>query len=142
VGAVAQARYDLAHDFLADRRRIDAQMLEAKKRLEVAVKASATTATEVFGVGPYVAGTVIGYVVDVGRFADRDHFAAYNGTAPSRSPLEATRFSGCRGGATVGSTTPSTWPRSPRSVSATARAGPITTARSRKARPTKKRGAA
>lgn len=32
--------------------------------------------------GPYVAGTVIGYVVDVARFADRDHFAAYNGAAP------------------------------------------------------------
>lgn len=82
LGAVAQARYELAHDFLADLCRIDAQMAEAKKRLEVAVKASGTTVTEVFGVGPYVAGTVIGYVVDVGRFADRDHFASYNGTAP------------------------------------------------------------
>jgi transposase len=29
-----------------------------------------------------VAGTVIGYVGDVSRFSDRDHFAAYNGTAP------------------------------------------------------------
>ncbi len=32
--------------------------------------------------GPYVAATVVGYVVDVSRFADRDRFAAYNGTAP------------------------------------------------------------
>jgi transposase len=82
VGSVQAARYELALDFLADMRRIDAQMLEAKRRLEVAVKASGTTVTEVFGVGPYVAGTVIGYVVDVSRFADRDHFASYNGTAP------------------------------------------------------------
>ncbi len=81
-GAVQAARYELAMDFLADLRRIDTQMREAKKRLEVAVKASGTTLTEVFGVGPYVAGTVLGYVVDVSRFADRDHFAAYNGTAP------------------------------------------------------------
>ncbi len=29
-----------------------------------------------------MAATVIGYVVDVGRFADRDRFASYNGTAP------------------------------------------------------------
>ena len=29
-----------------------------------------------------MAATVIGYVVDVSRFADRDHFASYNGTAP------------------------------------------------------------
>jgi hypothetical protein len=82
VGSVEAARFELALDFLADMRRIDAQMLEAKRRLEVAVKASGTTVTEVFGVGPYVAGTVIGYVVDVARFANRDHFAAYNGTAP------------------------------------------------------------
>ena len=81
-GAVQAARYELAMDFLADLRRIDTQMREAKKRLEVAVKASGTTLTEVFGVGPYVAGTVLGYVADVSRFADRDHFAAYNGTAP------------------------------------------------------------
>jgi hypothetical protein len=57
-GAVQAARYELAMDFLADLRRIDTQMREAKKRLEVAVKASGTTLTEVFGVGPYVAGTV------------------------------------------------------------------------------------
>ena len=52
MGAVALARYELAMDFLADLRRIDTQMREAKKRLEVAVKASGTTVTEVFGVGP------------------------------------------------------------------------------------------
>jgi len=82
MGAVQVARYQLALDFLADLRRADAQMKEAKKRLEVAVKASGTTLTELFGVGPYVAGVVIGYVGDVSRFADRDHFASYNGTAP------------------------------------------------------------
>ena len=38
--------------------------------------------TEVFGVGPVAAATVIGDVRDVSRFADRGHFAAYNGTAP------------------------------------------------------------
>jgi transposase len=81
-GAVAAARYQLAVDFLEDLRRIDGQMREAKKRLELAVKASGTTLTQVFGVGPYVAGTVLGYVGDVARFADRDRFASYNGTAP------------------------------------------------------------
>jgi transposase len=82
VGAVAAARYELAMEFLGDLRRIDTQMRDTKKRLEVAVKASGTTVTEVFGVGPYVAATVIGYVGDVARFLDRDRFAAYNGTAP------------------------------------------------------------
>jgi transposase len=41
-----------------------------------------TTVTEIFGVGPVIAATVIGDAGDVARFASRDHFAAYNGTAP------------------------------------------------------------
>ena len=81
-GAVEAARCELAAEFLADLRRIDAQMREAKKKLTIEVRASATTLTEVFGVGPIVAATVIGEVRDVSRFSDRDHFAAYNGTAP------------------------------------------------------------
>jgi hypothetical protein len=56
--------------------------LAAKKKLAAAVKASGTTMTSVFGVGPVIAATVIGDVVTVARFPTRDHFAAYNGTAP------------------------------------------------------------
>jgi transposase len=63
-------------------RRLNEQMLESKKKLASAVRASGTSLTEVFGVGPVVAATVIGDVADVSRFASRDHFAAYNGTAP------------------------------------------------------------
>jgi transposase len=80
--AVEAARCELATEFLEDLRRIDAQIREAKKKHTAAVRASATTLTEVFGVGPIVAATVIGEVRDVSRFADRDHFAACNGTAP------------------------------------------------------------
>jgi len=46
------------------------------------VRASGTTLTEVFGVGPVIAATVIGDVRDVSRFGSRDRFAACNGTAP------------------------------------------------------------
>jgi transposase len=46
------------------------------------VRASGTTMTQIFGVGPVVAATVIGDVRDVARFPGRDHFAACNGTAP------------------------------------------------------------
>ena len=45
-------------------------------------RASGTSLTQVFGVGPVIAGTVIGDVGDVARFPGRDHFASYNGTAP------------------------------------------------------------
>jgi len=81
-GAAGQARIDLAAEILADMRRLHEQMLESKKKLASAVRASGTSLTEIFGVGPVVAATVIGDVADVSRFASRAHFAAYNGTAP------------------------------------------------------------
>ena len=81
-GAAALARAELAADFLADLRHVDAQLRDTKKKLAAAVRASGTSLTEVFGVGPVIAGTVIGDVAEVSRFPGRDHFAAYNGTAP------------------------------------------------------------
>ena len=125
-GVVEAARCELAAEFLEDLRRIDAQMREAKKKLTVAVRASGTTLTEVSGAGPIVAATVIGEVRDLSRFADRDHFAAYNGTAPIEVSSGRRKIYGSRGAATGGSTTPSTWPRSPRSATPTALAGPAT----------------
>ncbi len=77
-----QARLELAAEFTADLRRIDAQLRETRKKLAVAVRASGSTVTEVFGAGPFIAATVIGDVRDVSRFASRDRFAACNGTAP------------------------------------------------------------
>jgi hypothetical protein len=65
-----------------DLRRIDAQMRETRRKLAAAVKASGTNLTGVFGVGPVIAAAVIGDVREVSRFPGRDHFAAYNGTAP------------------------------------------------------------
>src|SRR5215469_284641 len=81
-GAVEAARCELAAAFLDDLRRIDAQLLESKKKLTAAVAASGTSLTQIFGAGPVVAATVTGAVRDVARFPGRDHFAAYNGTAP------------------------------------------------------------
>jgi transposase len=81
-GAVALARCELAAEFLDDLRRIDAQMRGTRQKLTAAVRATGTTTTGIFGVGPVIAAIVIGCVADVSRFASRDHFAAYNGTAP------------------------------------------------------------
>ena len=78
----AAARSELAAELLADIRHLDTQRGEVKKKLAAAVKASGTSVTEVFGAGPVIAATVIGDVVTVARFPSRDHFAAYNGTAP------------------------------------------------------------
>src|SRR5512140_3017934 len=81
-GAVAEARCELAAEFLTDIRRLDAQLRDTNKKLAAAVKASGTSLTGIFGVGPVIAGTVIGDVRQVFRFPSRDHFAACNGTAP------------------------------------------------------------
>jgi len=81
-GAVALARAELAAEFLADLRHLDGQLRETRKKPAAAVRASGTTLPQVFGVGPVIAGTVIGDVGDVARFPGRDHFASYNGTAP------------------------------------------------------------
>jgi transposase len=81
-GAVQQARHELAEELTADLRRVDVLLRETKKKLATAVRATGTTLTEVFGVGPVIAATVIGDVRDVSRFGGRDRFAAYNGTAP------------------------------------------------------------
>jgi len=81
-GAVQAARCELAADFAGDLRHIDAQMRQTRKKLTAAVRASGTSLTGLFGVGPIIAATIIGGTGDVSRFPDRDHFAAYNGTAP------------------------------------------------------------
>jgi transposase len=81
-GAVQAARWELAAAFLENLRRIDAGIRETRKKLAAAVAAAGTSLTGLFGVGPVIAAAVIGDVRDVSRFPGRDHFAAYNGTAP------------------------------------------------------------
>jgi transposase len=81
-GAVRQARAELAAGLVAGLRRVDALLRETRKKLAAAVRASGTTLTGVFGIGPVIAATVTGDVRGVSRFRSRDRFAAYNGTAP------------------------------------------------------------
>ena len=80
--AVQAARWELAAELTEDLRGIDARIRQARTRLAAAVRAAGTSLTGLFGVGPVIAATVIGDVRHVSRFPNRDHFAAYNGTAP------------------------------------------------------------
>jgi transposase len=77
-----QIRFDLALELLADIRRLDEQLKASHKRIRTAVAASGTTLTDVFGIGPIIAAMLIGFSGDIARFANRDRYAAYNGTAP------------------------------------------------------------
>ncbi len=125
-GAVTQGRHELASQFLDDLRNLDAQPRQTKKKLAAAVRASHTTLIQIFGVGPVIAGTVIGDAGAISLFASRDHFAAYNGTAPIEVSSGAGSPTGCRCAATGASTTPCIWPPSPRSATGTAAGAPTT----------------
>jgi transposase len=79
---VGQARLELALELLVDVRRLDDQLKVSQHRIRDAVRVTGTSLTDIYGVGPINAATLIGYSGDVRRFRDRDQFASYNGTAP------------------------------------------------------------
>ena len=79
---VERTRYDLAHELLDDVVRLDAQLKESHQRIKTAAKASGTSLTDLYGVGPVLACELIGYTGDVRRFTTRDQFASYAGVAP------------------------------------------------------------
>jgi len=81
-GAVQAARCELAAELTEDLRGVDIRIRETRKKLTEAVRAAGTCLTGLFGVGPVIAAAVIGDVRAVSRFASRDNFASYNGTAP------------------------------------------------------------
>jgi transposase len=75
-------RHRQATELLAELERLDVMMRDSKARIGAAVSASGTTLTEIFGVGPIVAGMLLGYTGDPARFDTASRFAAYTGTAP------------------------------------------------------------
>jgi transposase len=81
-GASNRLRRRLASEILRDVRTLDRKIVDLNARVEAEVEASGSTLTEIFGVGPILAATIIGTVGDVGRFPTKAHFASYAGTAP------------------------------------------------------------
>jgi len=79
---VEAARWELAAELTEDLRGAGARIRQTRKKTAAAVAAAGTSLTGLFGVGPVIAAAVIGDVRHVSRFPNRDHFAAYNGTAP------------------------------------------------------------
>jgi transposase len=81
-GASTCMRRRLASEVLRDVRTLDRKIADLDVRIEAEVDACGTTLTEIFGVGPILAATIIGTVGDVARFPTKAHFASYSGTAP------------------------------------------------------------
>ncbi len=82
VSMVETERKRIAHELLAEVRRLNKERVASQTRLAVAVEASGTTLVDIYGVGPVVAALLIGHTGDISRFPTRHHYAAYNGTAP------------------------------------------------------------
>ncbi len=80
--SATQRPLELAVDTLGEIRMLDERAKRHRARIVEAVTASGTGLTDIFGVGPIIAATLIGYTGDITRFPTAGHYAAYNGTAP------------------------------------------------------------
>jgi transposase len=78
----AAERRRQALELVAEIDRLDGQLRDSRTRVTTAVAASATTLTEIFGIGPIVAAMLVGYSGDPTRFTTAARFASYTGTAP------------------------------------------------------------
>jgi hypothetical protein len=79
---VAAVRLRIARDHLADIRALDARLKYLAAQITALVTESGTTLTTLYGIGPVIAGRILAEAGDVARFATKDKFASYNGTAP------------------------------------------------------------
>ena len=72
----------MAAEELADLVAVDAKLKKIKAELKAAVTARGSTLMDIHGVGPAGAARILADVGDVARFADRNRFASWTGTAP------------------------------------------------------------
>jgi transposase len=77
-----RTRRRLAVEQLAELVVIDQKITASTKELKAMVLARHSTLINLTGVGPVVAARILGDVGDVARFADRNRFASWTGTAP------------------------------------------------------------
>lgn len=77
-----KTRRRLAAELLSELVALDKKIKASTKELTAMVEASGSTLTDLRGVGPVVAARILADVGDVARFADRNRFASWTGTAP------------------------------------------------------------
>jgi transposase len=77
-----KTRRRMAAEELADLIAVDAKLKKISAELKAAVLARGSTLLDLFGVGPAGAARILADVGDVARFADRNRFASWTGTAP------------------------------------------------------------
>jgi transposase len=77
-----KTRRRLAVELIGELEAIDRKIKAVKKELTALVTARGSTLLELNGIGPSGAARLLADVGDIHRFADRDRFASWNGTAP------------------------------------------------------------
>ena len=77
-----KTRRRLAAEQLAELVTVDKKIKALTKELKAMVLARGSTLMDLPGVGPVVAARILADVGDVARFADRNRFASWTGTAP------------------------------------------------------------
>ncbi len=99
---VGKTRRRLAAEQLADLVAVEKKIKALTKELKSLVQGSGSTLMDLPGVGPIVAARILADVGDVTRFADRNRFASWTGTAPWMPPPASRSGTGCRGQETGG----------------------------------------
>ena len=79
---VGRTRRQLASELVTELAIIDKKIKAANAQLTELVAATGSRLQELKGIGPSNAARLLGDVGDITRFADRGHFASWNGTAP------------------------------------------------------------
>jgi transposase len=77
-----KTRRSIAAEELAELVAVDAKIKKATAELKAIVLSRGSHLTDLRGVGPVVAARVLADVGHVSRFADRNRFASWTGTAP------------------------------------------------------------
>jgi transposase len=75
-GASERLRRRLASGILHDVRTLEGKIADLSGRIGTEVEASGITLTEIIGVGPILAATIIGTVGNSARFRSKAHFAS------------------------------------------------------------------
>jgi transposase len=90
---VAAMRRHTVVELLAELRTLDRKRKTINTELEQALADYGTCLTNIDGIGPVAAATIISIVGDVRRFPTADHFASFTGTAPvAASSGEVVRY--------------------------------------------------
>ena len=79
---VGRTRRQLASELITELAVIDKKIKQANAVLTGLIAATGSNLQQLHGIGPSVAARLLGDIGDISRFASRNHFASWNGTAP------------------------------------------------------------